>query len=143
MNNQRLKQFALSLSVVLSLLISSLSICACAHHQENKLTESSCHEHSEMLMAMDTPADANQADTIQNVISGSADCNCVKPAPKAFSKSEFLQIEKQTAAVALVISFQAELITQILTDNPANFVQPFQLSDSSYNIRSPRAPPRL
>ena len=144
MKNRRLKEIGLSFSVILSLLISSITACACLHHQEANLApQPSCHEHSEMPMTMEMPAESNQADAGQPVFSSNPNCSCVKPAPKAFSKSDFLKIEKQTAEITPIISFQAVLLQVVVAGNAANFAQPFQLSDSSYNIKSPRAPPCL
>ena len=96
-----------------------------------------------MPMTMEMPAESNQAETIQNVIFESHSCNCAKPAPKVYSKSELLKIEKYAAEISPATTIEVEMIPQIIPDNPANFVQPFQLSDSSYNIKSPRAPPVL
>ncbi|MGI8468750.1 MAG: hypothetical protein ACR2N3_09875 [Pyrinomonadaceae bacterium] len=141
MKNRRLKQIAFSLCIVLSLLASSVSARACPHCHEVKNAESSCHEHSQMTMEM--PDESNRAETIQNAICKTGCCNCVQPAPQVFSKSAFLKIEKQTAEISPAISFKIETIPQIISTGQTNFVKSFYLSDSFYNIKSPRAPPRL
>ena len=143
MKNQRLKQIGLSLCVVLSLLISSVAACACSHHQEFEIVKTSCHEHSEMTMTMDVPPQTEQAEAIQNTFTENLNCSCVQSAPKVFSKSELAKIEKQAAKNAPVIEIEFQTIQSIAKSAKADFSKPFYLSDSFYNLKSPRAPPRL
>ena len=46
MKSVKLKQFAVSLLAILSLFASSVSACACSHHQEKpEVSPASCHGH--------------------------------------------------------------------------------------------------
>jgi hypothetical protein len=143
MRNQRSKQFAFSLLAVLSLLVSSASACCCAHQQEKTETEvSSCHQQTNETKAEnhhgETSSEVNQTDVLKTV------CDCFRQsAPKVYAKSENVKIEKQTAAHAPFVSFQINSITQIVSVESTDYTKPFYLSDSFYNIKSPRAPPRL
>lgn len=96
-----------------------------------------------MPMTMEMPDETSQAETVQNAFSKDSHCNCIKPAPKVFSKSELVKIEKQTAEISSPIEIKFERILEVAAAAQTNFFQPFNLSDSSYNIKSPRAPPLL
>lgn len=142
MKNQRLKQIAFSLGIVLSLFASSISACVCLHHYEEvSAVKVSCHEHSTMPMMENR--DADSAEKFQNVISENECCRCVQFAPKVFSKSDILKVEKQTAKIFSLAPVEIGLVAQPFAANPPDYVKPFYLSDSVYNIKSPRAPPRL
>lgn len=140
MNSLKIKQFALGFCVVLSLFASSFAACACAHHQEKVETNNaSCHqdsmnEHSgEMPMS---PIDSAAFEPTDN-------CVCVQTAPRQFAKSEIVKIEKQAATIAPPVSISTQPIAIISTVEVVHFTKPFYLSDSFYNIKSPRAPPIL
>lgn len=140
MKNQRLKQFAASLLVVLSLFAVSFAACNYSHHQEKAETAaSSCHEHSaenqsgEMKMSPETSATFSANDV----------CVCAQSAPRAFAKSEIVKIEKQAAAISPNVTVSVEPAARIFAVKAPDFVKPFYLSDSFYNIKSPRAPPIL
>jgi hypothetical protein len=97
MKNQRLKQFTVSLLVVLSLFVSSVSACTCAHHQEKVEADvSSCHQHSPKAEA-EQQFGTNPFEKIQSVIS-ETECCCIQPAPKVVAKSESIKIDKQILA---------------------------------------------
>jgi hypothetical protein len=140
MKNQRIKQISLSLCFVLSLLVSSVSACVCTHHQEFESVKTSCHEHPEMQMTEMSP-DSDDAQISQNNFSERINCSCFQPAPKVFSNAEIHKVEKQAARNFLVIEFEFEAIPQIAAAAKTDFSKPFYLSDSFYNIKSPRAPP--
>ena len=96
-----------------------------------------------MPLTMEMPDETSRADITQNALSRDSHCNCVKFAPKVYSKSELVKIEKQTAKISSPVEIKIQRILEIPAVLPANFFQTSYLSDSSYNIKSPRAPPRL
>ena len=96
MNSERLKQFTVSLLVVLSLFVSSVSACTCSHHQEKvEVDVSSCHQHSPEAKA--EQHHDTQSKKIQSIIS-ETECCCIQPAPKVVAKSESLKIDNQILA---------------------------------------------
>jgi len=143
MKSQRLKQFSFSLLAVLSLFVSSISACCCAHHKEKTETKiPSCHQQTNETKAENhqdnTSSEVNQTDVLNTA------CECFRQsAPKVNAKSENVKIEKQAAAQTPYISFQIGSITRIISVKLTDYVKPFYLSDSFYNIKSPRAPPHL
>jgi len=128
------KQIAVGLLIVLSLFVSSVSACVCSHHAPKVETEvSSCHGHSETNKK--NASGENVSDLNSN-----DECFCIQPAPRVFSKSETIKFEKQTAVLPFSeIEFKA--VSQIVSDANIYFEKPFYLSDSFYNLKSPRAPP--
>ena len=131
---KRTKQIAVGLFVILSLFVSSVSACVCSHHAEKIETESvSCHEHAEPQ-----PESAEKG----TKLNPSAECGCILPAPRVFSKSETIKIEKQAAALPFSMP-EIKLISAVLPAENHYFEKPFYLSDSFYNLKSPRAPPAL
>jgi type III secretory pathway component EscR len=138
MNKQRLRQISVSFLIVLSFFVSSTAACACSHHIENVEVEvSSCHEHSETKQNNNTNFDEN----VQQFCSDD-DCCCFQSAPRVFSKSETVKIEKQTAVLPLA-RVEIKAVATVVSVENTYFEKPFYLSDSFYNIKSPRAPPRL
>ena len=136
MKNQRWTKFGGSFLIVLSLFVSSVAVCVCQHHIAKAETEvPSCHEHSEAKHDVDSSENIPKLDADD-------DCNCLQPAPKAFSKSETIKLEKQTANLPQM-RIEIEVVSSIAAAENVHFEKPFCLSDSFYNIKSPRAPPRL
>lgn len=70
-------------------------------------------------------------------------CVCLKTAPRVFDKAQIVKIEKQAVAVLpnVIILFDSNAPTVAV--ETIDFVKPFYLSDSFYNLKSPRAPPVL
>jgi hypothetical protein len=137
MNRQRLGQISISFLIVFSFFVSSTAACICSHHIENVEVEvPPCHEHSE-TKHHETSFNENiqQIDTDE-------DCCCVQPAPRVFSKSETIKIEKQATVLPLV-RIEIKVAATVGAVENTYFEKPFYLSDSFYNIKSPRAPPRL
>ena len=138
MKNQRTKQAILSLLIVLSLFASSVAACSCSHHQEKAEADTpSCHQHS-----MENHSDAMPM-SAENFSAFDADDNCVcmQSAPRVFAKSEVVKIKKQTAAILPNIVVSIKLTEPIVVVENFDFAKPFYLSDSFYNLKSPRAPP--
>jgi hypothetical protein len=133
-DKKKLKQIAIAVLIVLSLLVSSVSACVCSHHVEKTAFKTaSCHEHSEKKQ------EANSSENVKNFDSND-ECSCVQPAPGIFSKSETIKIEKQTSALPFSKIEIKRVLTVIFAKN-TYFEKPFYLSDSFYNLKSPRAPP--
>lgn len=128
------KQIAVGLLIVLSLLVSSVAACVCSHHAEKIETEvSSCHGNSETVQETTSVEKVSELDS-------NDECFCIQPAPRIFSKSETLKIEKP-AAILPVSHIEIQTISTIVSDASIYFEKPFYLSDSFYNLKSPRAPP--
>ncbi len=136
MKNQRWTKFGGSFLIVLSLFVSSVAACVCSHHISKTETEvPSCHTHSEAKHKVDSSENVAKLDMDD-------DCDCLQPAPKAFSKSETIKIEKQTANLPQT-RIEIKAVSSIASIETIFFEKSFYLSDSFYNIKSPRAPPRL
>lgn len=141
MKSERLKQFGLAFCLVVSLFVSSVSACTCSHHPEKIETEvSSCHGHSET-----SPAEQNQKVDLdknaQSLVSQDV-CCCAEPSPKVVAKSETLKIEKQALAVLPLSTVEIAFVPQIVSVK-TEFITPFYLTDSFYNLSPGRAPPGL
>ena len=130
---KKTKQIAGGFLIILSLFVSSVAACVCSHHAEKVEAEvSSCHEHSE-------PAPAAPTGQVRQIDSND-DCGCIRPAPRVFSKSETIKIEKQAAVLTFSLAGTKAVLTAVSVEN-FFFEKPFYLSDSFYNSKSPRAPP--
>ena len=140
MKNQRLKQFAAGFLIVFSLFVSSVSACTCSRHEEKAETDSSsCHEHSQEKK-VESHHDADSPQTVQTLIS-ETECCCVQPARRVFAKSETVKIEKQSLAVLPAFAVKTAFVSQTVSVK-SEFVAPFYLTDSFYNLTPGRAPPR-
>ncbi len=138
MSKGRIKQLGASFLIVLSFFVSATAVCICSHHPENiEVAAQSCHEYSETM-----PDDGMQTDENIQQLDADEDCCCVQPAPRVFSKSETIKIEKQ-AAVLPFTRIEIEAVATIVAVENTYFEKPFYFSDSFYNIKSPRAPPFL
>ena len=135
------KQFVLIFCCMLSLFVSSVSACACSHHQEKPKTEvTSCHGHTEEANA-ESSRDNNSSETIQTIIS-EGKCFCIQSSPKVIAKSEKVKIEKQQIAVLPYLQGRTAFVFQTISVKSA-FITPFYLTDSFYNLTPGRAPPGL
>jgi hypothetical protein len=135
---QRLKQVTAGIFVVLSLFVSSIAACTCAHHSHPEKVEVepiSCHGQVDNEKTVAQPAGTDSAD---------ASCECFLPSPsKVFVKSEKLKIEKQAVAV-IQTSPVIDLISATTTLRPANFHSGMIfVSRDFHNLTPGRAPPRL
>ncbi|MCD9189340.1 MAG: hypothetical protein LUM44_23185 [Pyrinomonadaceae bacterium] len=139
MKSEKIKQFSVSILVVLSLFVSSISACYCAHHAEKaELETPSCHGKTHEAEKQDDAAQTNDADSFN------VSCECsTEAAPKVFAKSENVKIEKQTAKLADSINFEIKEVLQKNSVAKIEFSKPLYLSDSFYNLKSPRAPPTV
>ena len=139
MKSEKIKRFSASILVVLSLFVSSISACCCSHHQEKVETEvSSCHVQTHETEEKKDSANVDDKDSIN------VPCECfMESAPKVFAKSENVKIEKQTAKLTSLIHFEIKQVLHMVTGEKIEFSTPFYLSDSTYNLKSPRAPPTV
>ncbi len=137
MNKQRLRQFSGSFLIVLALFVSSVAACVCSQHHSEKveIDVSLCHEHSGNKQNQD----ANSSETVQKLDSND-ECCCLQPVPRVFSKSETIKLEKQTA-VWTFSRVENKVVSTIVSVEKVYFEKSLNLSDSFYNIKSPRAPP--
>ena len=163
----KLKQFGLILCCIASLLVSSVTACTCDHksgHVETsqhcqpssqqthaatataahstEVKEDSSHSHGETIAAHNH--DDNRVETNISVLSFSEQaCCCIKPAPKVYAKSETVKTEKQAPGILPHLRFEIDFSPQIVSVKTPEFIRPFYLSDSFYNVSPGRAPPRL
>ncbi|HEY8562329.1 MAG TPA: hypothetical protein VIL74_18275 [Pyrinomonadaceae bacterium] len=137
---KRTKQIAAGLFAVLSLFVSSVSACVCLHHAKKVETAAaSCHEHAAPKLETGSAEERAGLDS-RDKLDSRGECGCAPPAPRAVSKSGAIKIEKQ-AAVLPIFEPEFESIPAILPAEKHYFEKPFHLSDSFYNLKSPRAPP--
>lgn len=142
MKNERLKQFALSFTVVLSLFASSFAaVCTCSSHEQDAAESSHCQQEVKEVSAH-RHSHENSVETVSASFSETDDCCCVQSAPRAFAKTESVKIEKQTAAVSHVAPVEFKSISQRASIKTVAFAAPFYLSDSFHNLTPGRAPPR-
>src|SRR5215203_2889232 len=131
------KHFAIGFLIVLSLFVSSVSARACSHHASKAaaVQTESCHGHSAKKQSreVDSTRELRQFDA-------GSECFCAESAPRLFSKSETIKIEKQTAALPF-LRVEIETVSTAISVVNVYFEKPFYLSDSFYNLKSPRAPP--
>lgn len=135
---QRLKQVTAGIFVVLSLFVSSIAACACAHHSHPEKVEvdaPSCHEQPDTGESGSQPAVTDSADT---------SCEClVKSPPKVFFKNENLKIEKQALSLAKEDPV-VDLAPVGAATEPAAFYRTITfVSRDFHNLTPGRAPPRL
>ncbi len=131
---KKAKQTAAGFLIIASFFVSAVASCVCSHHAEKTESKAvSCHEHSDAKQETSPVKTALSFDS-------SDECGCASPAPRAFSKSETIKIEKQ-AAVSMFSPLEIKTASAAFSIDNVYFEKPFYLSDSFYNIKSPRAPP--
>jgi hypothetical protein len=132
---KKTKQTAVGFLIVVSLFVSSVAACICSHHTEKVEAQAaaSCHEHAE------AKPETNEVEQAAKFASGE-ECSCASPAPRVFSKSETIKIEKQASAGSFSL-LEIKTVATFVSAGNVYFEKPFYLSDSFYNIKSPRAPP--
>jgi hypothetical protein len=135
---QKLKQVTAGIFVVLSLFVSSIAACACAHHSHPEKVEveaPSCHEQAHTEKTDSQPAVTDSADT---------SCEClVKSPPKIFFKNENLKIEKQALSLATEDPI-VDLVPVGAASAPIAYYRTISfVSRDFHNLTPGRAPPRL
>ncbi len=135
MTGFRLKQIALVLFVMASLLTASPAACACSHHEEAATVESDCHsQHG-----------SAQASEIVNVIDESCVCVVAQREPFAASRSANKELKAFDAVskpeqVIPISEFVAVAIRGTTTTGSAS--DDFH-SNTLRSLLPARAPPRL
>lgn len=160
MNSNRARKLAVSLWIVLSLFVSTVSACTCAHDSvqtenhcqlpvtqhlhDSENSENTDYSHSAPTHSHESSAEHHESETAENFSDAISpdECCCFQSAPRVFAKSETVKIEKQSAAVLPYSAIDFQLNAPIITIANVDFAASFYLSDSFYNLKSPRAPPR-
>ena len=143
MKNQRLKQFTVSLLVVLSLFVSSVSACTCSHEPETSEI-SHCQpppQHSHDAQA-ESHHDENLPESVSVLVSPNQCCG-IQSTPRASAVTKNNKIDKQALIVSPSPPIEFVSVSQIVSIKTVGFVTPFYLSDSFHNLTPGRAPPRL
>lgn len=138
------RQVLAAVLAVLSLCVSSVAACACAHHHPETVKvetkQSSCHgpAHQKETTPPAAPADAGRRNGIDSA------CECFAQAsPRASIKNENLKIGKQAIARA-VAGPETVLVTAGAGRVSTGFYSPeIFVSDPYYNLTPGRPPPRL
>lgn len=153
MKKAKLKQKGLAIYLVVSLFVSAISAGTCLHHPKEARTTadtSSHHQHSEGAHEQissehhesnDHHESADSSETARSVVPDEK-CCCIEPARKVVAKIENLKIEKQSLIGLPASRVTIAFIPQKLTVK-SEFIAPFYLTDSFYNISPGRAPPIL
>lgn len=143
MKNRTIKQLAASLLAVLSLFVSNIAACGCAHHQAAAKTEiPACHQ----AFHQNENANSQSQDSAQTNESKVFDASCVcfvQSAPKAPGNAETVKIQKQAALFVTEIDIVYGFAPARAPSAVRFDFSETALSDSAYNIKSPRAPPIL
>jgi len=152
MKRAKLKQYWLAICLLVSLFISAVSACTCSHYPKRIETTaadtSSCHQHSEKAADADTSVKTEQGQSDNTILEGETvrsvvpndECCCIQPARKVVAKTENLKIEKQTLAGLPASQVAVTFVPQTISVK-TEFITPFYLTDSFYNLTPGRAPP--
>lgn len=132
----RIKQIGLALSLMISLLISHASACACPHNSEKDATELSCHDGA-----------AEKGDDIEGGNALDTSCVCVveQPTPYAATKSSrkgFRPTDELSKGLEAAQGVQFAAI-KLYTASPPQFASRISYSDALRSLLPARAPPRL
>ena len=148
MKQTRLKHYAASLLIVLSLFASSVAACCCSRHEEKPET-ASCHSQTgETGAEKHQTADSGETKSEtksekKQIIELNIPCECsLRSSSKVFVKNENVKVEKQSVMTAALKLPEAEFASSIVSFQSV-FAASFYLSDSFYNLSPGRAPPRL
>jgi hypothetical protein len=134
----RYRRHAAGLLAVLSLLVASVSACACTHHHPVEKVEaeevSSCHK----------PVHNEKQSQPELMDAADAFCKCVlKTGPRVYAKHENLKIEKQALA-ASAEDLRPDLVPVTVAAATSNFYSSeIHIAPHYYNYSPGRAPPRL
>ena len=157
MKNSRMTKLAISFLTILSLFVSSISACTCAHesptaknHCEPQLAQHSLesenvnHSHSESIHSHELENEHKKLNSAENLSDSFSleECCCFQSAPRVFAKSETVKIEKHAAEISpnSAIHFQSTVpIVEVVTFYS---IAPVYHLDFFKNPKSPRAPPR-
>lgn len=141
MTSFRVKQIGLALCLMMSLLIGHSSACACSHHVEKKLIESSdCHSQHETA----------QAQTVEKVNNNDAcDTNCICRTEQPLAYLAANPINKKfnaTDATANALQGVSDIefrVAAACTESSSELVNDLSYSNTLKFLLPSRAPPRL
>lgn len=141
MKNKVIKQFAVGFLAVLSLFVSTIAACGCSHHQvKSEADAPSCHQISHETKNRNSQEKDSSLPKQETAFDVS--CVCFMPsAPKVFGKNETVKIQKQAALLTAEIEIVYGFVLARVPSATRFAFSEISLSDSSYNIKSPRAPP--
>jgi len=131
----RFRRLGIAAGLIVSMLASAVSACACHHHTAEAEPETvpACHRHR-------AEAKASAPDAGTPSISDS-DCACFESAERLSAKSEPIKLHHQPLAAAKAAA-EIEVLAAIVDARFAVYTKPRFLTDSFYNISPGRAPPR-
>lgn len=140
MKNRRLKQFILSLMVVLSLLASSVSAArVCSHHGQASAENhaASCHQ---MMM---NDAETTQVSDSNEAASSDVGCHCFVKLPQPFvvGKSETVKTQKNPAVLPLMITPEKASVVAEIAPVKSLSARHFYNSNRLRKLLPARAPP--
>lgn len=142
MRRIKITRFGAVFYLIISLLVSTISACACSHHTGKVETDGSSagHQHSETVATEShhNPA-ANQS---ARYVDSQDECCCVAPPSKISVKSENVKVEKHRLTIATVSPIEIVFVPQIVSVK-SEFTAPSYLTNSFYNLTPGRAPPAL
>jgi hypothetical protein len=144
MKSKKLRQITASIFVLMSLCVSSIAACACAHHHAEtgqvETEQSSCHGSGDHVETAPQAAPA-EADT-KNGIDSSCEC-FMQAAPRVSIKNENLKVAKQAIAQTAIDSERVLVQTGPYYISAGFYSTELFVSDPYYNLTPGRAPPRL
>jgi hypothetical protein len=136
---KRFQQVLVSLFAIFSLAAASVSACTCSHHHHEIKVEKahSCHEDSRGAASQYQEAAKDDA----LCLTSDADCICAENSPRVVGKADNVRVAKHIAAIS--VDCQPAIVHGAIPSITAriDFVKPFYLSDSFYNLAPKRGPP--
>lgn len=135
----KILQSVAGLLVMLSLFASSIVACACTHHGETvvKKTTAACHSDYSVHGG---EHQISESYTDISALACEAICICAPAQQQVSAKSEITKIEKQAAAISVVLK-EAEFVSEQTVATNHFFERAEYLTDSFYNLKPGRAPP--
>ena len=139
MSISRAKKYLVSLLAVMSLFVSAVSACACAHHIEPKKAELSCHSAThEMPAETATSGPSNSFDT---------DCKCLvrTPVPAIVAKTDDKRpsFEKQIGTLEFALAAFVPIAEYATEPAPMFSERSYVYKRDLLSSLPARAPPRL
>jgi hypothetical protein len=132
MISRRLQIFSISLLAALSVFLSPVAACVCAHHTEQ---EAEVSHHSHVSETAEHPENAGTAE-----LAPGDECVCVAPAVKLRAKSESVKVKKQAPAAA-VLPGVSEIVLHANVVHEGSATASLLLPEPYYIFRSTRGPP--
>jgi hypothetical protein len=144
MKKAKLKQYGLTIYLIVSLFVSAVSAGGCWRHPKpvERAAETSCHQHSAGLNEISVDQEGGDSSEIARSVATNDKCCCIEPTAKITAKIENLKIEKQTLADVPASLVDATFEEQKITVK-TELIALFYLTNSFYNLALGRAPPVL